>query len=91
MPTTSSATREHAFSFNGNAARSTHAGELRFDMVRSNPCLSGDTSGNGTAVFAFRLDHVNTLNVADFVPCLSAARAQGSLDEWMPPFRPPRR
>lgn len=58
---------DQAFSFIGNAAFGNHAGELRYEIVRSNAFVSGDTNGDGVADFTIRLDHVATLDVTDFV------------------------
>lgn len=58
---------DQAFAFLGTAAFGNHAGELRYDVVRSNVYVSGDTNGDGVADFVIRLDHVATLDATDFV------------------------
>jgi RTX calcium-binding nonapeptide repeat (4 copies) len=53
--------------FIGNNAFSNSAGELRFQVIGVNAMVYGDTSGDGIADFAIRLDSVRSLSVSDFL------------------------
>ncbi|MDX1930486.1 MAG: calcium-binding protein [Pirellulaceae bacterium] len=53
--------------FIGKNAFSNLAGELRFQAIGVNAMVYGDTSGDGIADFAIRLDSVSALSVSEFL------------------------
>ena len=58
---------DQAFSFIGTADFSHTAGELRYNVQGDKAFVAGDQNGDGIADFVIRLDHVTTLEAADFV------------------------
>nr|WP_246748848.1 hypothetical protein [Rhizobium setariae] len=55
------------FDFIGKAAFSKEAGELRYETVRGDNYLYGDTDGDGKADFLIRLDPATNLKAGDFL------------------------
>lgn len=55
------------FAFIGTSAFDGTAGELRYEQVDGNTCLSGDTNGDGLADFMIKLDGLHTLTSNDLL------------------------